>query len=203
MTRLLLAPLLSLLFFACGADTEPMDTDENAVAVTDAPITGAFAPANEAFEAGDGPARIGGMLMQQFESVSDPSTGLLDETASRNFVAVATKLADKYPDDTLAALPLYRAAEVVRALNDPKRAAKLYEQIHTNYPEWSKAAESLFMLAFTYDEDLGNLEAAKATYEKFLAMYPDNVFAEATPMLIANLGKSDEEILRQLEEQGQ
>lgn len=199
MKQLLTAILLTALFFACGADTNTVAADQTA----DEVITGPFAPANDALAAGEQVAKVGGMLMQQFESVSDPATGLLNEKASRNFVSVATKLADKFPKDTLAALPLYRAAEVVRALNDPKRAAAIYEQIHTNYPTWSKAPESLFMLAFTYDEDLGNLEAAKATYEKFLAMYPTNVFAEATPMLIENLGKSDEEILRQLEEKGQ
>lgn len=199
MKQLFTAILLTTLFFACGADTDTVDSNK-AETTTDEIITGTFAPANDALEAGGNAAKVGGMLMQQFNSVSDPATGLLDEKASRDFVSVATKLANKFPEDTLAALPFYRAAEVVRALNEPKRAAAIYEQIHTNYPNWSKAPESLFMLAFTYDEDLGNLEAAKATYQKFLKMYPTNVFAEATPMLIENLGKSDEEILRQLEE---
>lgn len=143
------------------------------------------------------------MLMQKFDAVSDATSGVLNQAESREFVRIATEMANKFPQDTLAALPLYRAAEVVRALNDPKRAAAIYEQVHTSYPTFSKAPEALFMLGFTYDEDLGNLEAAKSTYEKFLKMYPDNVFAEATPMLIENLGKSDEEILQQLERKQQ
>lgn len=192
---------LALFLSACGGnDTATVDA-EMKEEIAPAAESVAFKPAAEALANGENAARVGGMLMQKFDAVSNASTGTLNPTESREFVRVATELADKYPNDTLAALPLYRAAEVVRALNDPKRAAAIYKQVHDTYPTFSKAPEALFMLAFTYDEDLGNLEAAKATYEKFLKLYPDNVFAEATPMLIQNLGKSDEEILRQLEEQ--
>lgn len=190
--------LLVAVLFSCGPDAET--TEDNAA---DTAVTSAFAPAKAALDAGGNAATVGGLLMQKFTAVSDAQTNLLDEKASRDFVAIATELADKYPDDTLAALPYYRAAEVVRALNEPKRAAVIYEAIHTKYPTWSKAPEALFMLGFTYDEDLGNLEAAKTTYERFLALYPDNVFAESTPMLLNNLGKSDEEMLRQLEQTAQ
>jgi TolA-binding protein len=100
----------------------------------------------------------------------------------------------------MAALPLYRAAEVVRAMNNAVRAASFYEMTHKNYPSFSKAGEALFMLGFTYDEDLNNEAKAKETYELFLQQYPDHPFADDTQILINNLGKTDEEILRELEE---
>jgi tetratricopeptide (TPR) repeat protein len=186
---------LSLFLVACGG------ADTTATAVEEAPrvITGAFAPAAQALDKGASAAEVGGLLMQKFSSISDEATGALNMEESRNFAETAQRLADKYPADTLAALPLYRAAEVVRAMNDPKRAAMIYEQIHNNYPTFSKAPEALFMLGFTYDEDLNSLDKAKEIYEKFLKLYPENVFAKATPMLLENLGKTDEEILKNLE----
>lgn len=189
-----LALLASLFFAACG------NSDQETVL---APVTGAFSPAYEAFQRDASAAEVGGLLMQRFSAISDEATGALNQTESKNFVAIAEALADKYPNDTLAALPLYRAAEVVRAMNDPKKAAAIYERIHNDYTSFSKAPEALFMLAFTYDENLNDLEAARETYERFLRLYPNNVFAESTPMLLENLGKSDEEILRQLEAQQQ
>lgn len=187
----------SLFMVSCGTGEDTGSDKE--VMVT--PITGAFGPAYEALQRDASAAEVGGLLMQRFSAISDEATGALNPTESKNFVTIAEALADKNPNDTLAALPLYKAAEVVRAMNDPKKATLIYERIHNDYTSFSKAPEALFMLAFTYDENLNDLEAAKATYEKFLRLYPDNVFAESTPMLLENLGKSDEEILRQLEEQ--
>lgn len=185
-----------LLLAACGSNNETVET-----AVTpETPVAEAFEPAAAALKNNEGPAKIGGLLMQRFNAVSDAQTGALDMKASKSFVDLAEQLAQKHPNDTLAALPLYRAAEVVRAMNDPKRAAAIYEQVHQSYPTFSKAAESLFMLAFTYDEDLNDMGKAKETYEKFLKLYPDNSFADDTKMLLENLGKSDEEILKELEE---
>jgi TolA-binding protein len=112
---------------------------------------------------------------------------------------MATQLADKYPNDTLAAMPLYRAAEVVRALNDPKQTAAIYQKVYNSYPTFSKAPEALFMLGFTFDEDLGDLEKARSTYNDFLFKFPNHSFADDTQMLLENLGNTDEEILKELE----
>lgn len=185
------------MFASCGQDTPTGESAETAGEVTIQ--SAAFKPVAEALEADGSAAKIGGLLMQSFPSVSDES-GVLNPVNSKDFVDLSVQLADKYPKDTLVALPLYKAAELARSLNDPKLAAILYERVHDDYSGFSKAPEALFMAAFTYDEHLNSLDKARETYEKFLKMYPDNVFAKDTPMLLENLGKSDEEILRQLEE---
>jgi len=201
--RHVITPLLfffCLLMTACGGNVDSAAA-ETPPATEPAPtIAPAFEPAAEALANGEGVAKTGSLMMQRFNAVSDAKTGALDMEASKSFVYLAEQLANKFPKDTLAALPLYRAAEVVRAMNDPKKAAAIYERVHNSYPNFSKAAESLFMLAFTYDEDLNNMDKAKTTYEKFLKLYPTNSFADDTQMLLSNLGKSDEEILKELEE---
>ncbi|MEL7161156.1 MAG: tetratricopeptide repeat protein, partial [Bacteroidota bacterium] len=78
-----------------------------------------------------------------------------------------------------------------------------YERVHKDFPNFSKAGESLFMLAFTYDEDLDDIDKARATYERFIAEYPNHGFADDAQMLIGNLGKTDEEVLRELESRNQ
>lgn len=138
-------------------------------------------------------------LMKSFEQIADPETGMLNEEAAQNYLAAAETFAQEFPTDTAAALPLYRAAEVARALGKPAKAIEIYQQIITQYPTFSKAAEAHFMLAFSYDEDMNNLESARKEYEAFIKTYPSHGFVDDAEMLLSNLGKSDEEILRELE----
>jgi TolA-binding protein len=193
-TILFLSILTAFVFTGCGGN------DQQATDDAEAPTApSVYAAAATALEAGENPTAVSKLLMDNFQAVSDPNTGSLNVRASQDFVAMATQLANKYPNDTLAAMPLYRAAEVVRAMSDPKRTAAIYQQVYNSYPSFSKAPEALFMLGFTYDEDLGDLKKAKAVYTDFLQKHPTHSFADDTQMLLENLGKSDEEILKELE----
>jgi outer membrane protein assembly factor BamD (BamD/ComL family) len=190
--------LLLVLFSACGGG-ETASTEE-ANSVTEEATSTAYLAAESALKDGKGAGEVSKLLMDNFNAVSDPNTGALNLAESREFTRLARKLAEKYPGDTTVALPFYRSAEVVRAMNDPKRAAAIYKDVASRFPNFSKAAEAMFMLAFTYDEDLKDYDSAKATYTEFLEKYPTHSFADDTEMLLKNLGKSDEEILRELEE---
>lgn len=202
MYRPLLLPtylLLALLLAACAADAPADELDTDAVATAPA-YSGNFAALAEELDAGTVSAAEGARrLLAEFPGVSDAATGALNVAVSQQFVRLSEALSARFPSDTAAALPLYKAAEVALALGEPARAAGLYDTIHRQYASFSKAPESLFMLAFTYDENLGDLERARQHYELFLQQYPDHTFADDSQMLIDNLGKSDEEILRGLE----
>jgi len=193
--------LLLTLLFACGSgETTSNETTPPAKVIT---ASTAYTAAESALKGGKGAAEVSKLMMDNFNAVSDPNTGALNMAESREFTRLARELADKFPGDTAVAMPFYRSAEVVRAMNDPKRAAAIYKDVHERFPTFSKAPEAMFMLAFTYDEDLKNFDAAKATYTEFLAKYPTHSFADDTEMLLKNLGKSDEEILKELEEKTQ
>lgn len=192
--RIIYLSLLSFAFFACGGNQTATEVAEE---------SSYFADAQAALAEGKPAGEVAGLLMANFASVSDATTGSLNMAASKEYVKAANELSDKYPTDTLAALPLYKSAEVVRAMNDSQQAAKTYQRVYDRYPTFSKAGEALFMLAFTYDEDLKDLDKAKATYEAFLKAFPTHDFADDTEMLLKNLGKSDAEILRELEQQQQ
>lgn len=56
------------------------------------------------------------------------------------------------------------------------------------------------MRAFTLDSDLKRLDEAKALYEQFVADYPDDDFVDDAHILLENLGKDDEEIIRSFTE---
>lgn len=197
----LTSPIFALslmLLSACGGgDTSTTSVEDNKT--SKAEVSTAFIAADNAMKDGKSAEEVSNLLMNNFNAVSDPNTGTLNLSASQEFARIARELADKYPADTTVAMPFYRSAEVVRAMNDPKRAATIYKDVYGRYPSFSKAGEAMFMLAFTYDEDLKDYESAKATYTEFLKNHPNHSFADDTEMLLENLGKSDEEILKDLE----
>ena len=75
-------------------------------------------------------------------------------------------------------------------------ADAIYDAIYTQYPQYEKAAQALFLKAFTYDNDLKDKGTAKALYEEFLQKFPNDDFADDTQFLLKNLGKNDEEIIK-------
>jgi TolA-binding protein len=102
------------------------------------------------------------------------------------------------PNADNAADYLHKAAETARAMRTIPKALSLYDWILDRYPNHSKAPQALFLKAFTYDNNLGDIESAREHYEAFLAKYPEDDFADDTEFLLENLGKSDEEILEAL-----
>lgn len=144
-------------------------------------------------------AQQGEQLHQQFGQLSDPESGLLNKEMASDYLAKVADLMAAAPNDTAIAIHLYRAAEVARAMNQAPLAIEYYEYIAKNFPNFSRIAETYFMRAFTYDENLKDLEQAELAYESFIQQFPDHDFADDAAILLKNLGKSDEEILRELE----
>ena len=94
---------------------------------------------------------------------------------------------------------LLRAGEMAALVNQYGKALGYYDQVLSDFPNSEKVATALFMKGYTLDDKLKNLEEAKAIYEAFLQKYPDDEFADDTKFLLENLGKSEEEIIRQFE----
>jgi hypothetical protein len=196
-SSLFFIPVLLFILSACGSNDAATAGDVTSKAATE--VNNVYKSAEDALKGGKNATEIGDLLMGSFDAVSDPNTGMLNIQASKDFAELARELSDKFPGDTMAAMSFYRSAEVVRAMNDPERAATIYRDVYDRYPSFSKAPEALFMLAFTYDEDLKDLESARVTYNDFLKSHTNHYFADDAEMLLKNLGKSDEDILKELE----
>ena len=96
---------------------------------------------------------------------------------------------------------LLRAGEMAALINQYGKALGYYEQILNEYPNSGKVATALFMKGYTLDDKLKKLDEAKVIYEEFLQKYPEDEFADDTKFLLDNLGKSEEEIIKQFESQ--
>ena len=114
----------------------------------------------------------------------------------------ATLLEKSNPDKKVDLLLM--AGALAKTIGNPNKAVQLYYNVGEKMPDHPKAPTALFMQAFIYENDLQDLEKAKAAYELFLKRYPnDPDYADDAQTALQLLGKSPEEIIRQFEQNPQ
>lgn len=129
-------------------------------------------------------------------SMYDETTHKVDFQAANDYIRMCELFALLKPQDGLSPDYLHKAGETARAIRAFPQAVDIYDRIYTQYPTYEKAAQALFLKAFTYDNDLGDKATAKVLYEEFLKKFPNDDFADDTQFLLANLGRDDEEIIK-------
>lgn len=142
-----------------------------------------------------------GILDTLLHSITDPETQRLVPNVAKQYIALTEIYAKARPDAPESPEQLYKAGEIARSISDFQKALSIYSTIENYFPQYEKAPKALFMQAFTYAEDLGDAEKARELYEAFIAKYPEDDFVDDAQILLETLGKSDEEIFQQLENQ--
>ena len=133
----------------------------------------------------------------------EPGNKGIDQSMARAYVDACEAYVLVLPDDPKAVDYLQKASEMARTLQDIEKALSLYDWIIEEYPQHPKAPQALFLKAFTFDNNLNDYDNARKYYEEFLSRYPDDDFADDTKFLLDNLGKSDEDILKTLQDKGE
>ena len=123
------------------------------------------------------------------------STNRIDYRVANDFIGLCEINALMLPKDAKSGDYLHKAGETARSLRSFPKALEIYDWIIMKYPDHPKAAQALFLKAFTYDNDLKKVDEARALYTEFLNKYPNDDFADDTKFLLENLGKDDEEII--------
>lgn len=98
---------------------------------------------------------------------------------------------------------LMQAAGLAKSIGNPNKALQLYYKVESQLPQHAQAPAALFLSGFIYENDLGDLEKAKAAYEDFIKRYPtDTSYLDDVQVSLKNLGKSAEELIREFEKKG-
>lgn len=97
----------------------------------------------------------------------------------------------------------FKAAEVFMGLRNGEEVLAMADLFMKNFPQDEKAPLSLFIKALAYDDLMGNVEMAKKTFETFLEKYPTSEYADDAQALMSQLGMTDEEKIKMLQEQNQ
>lgn len=108
---------------------------------------------------------------------------------------------NQYPKDTLSALFLFKAAEIAMNLQLGNQSINYYDRIISDFPTFYKTAECIFLKAFIYENQLGDLKNAEKYYSQFIQEYPNHPLANDAKASIKYLGKSPEELVKMFQEQ--
>ncbi|MBE0662874.1 MAG: hypothetical protein IH597_10445 [Bacteroidales bacterium] len=127
-------------------------------------------------------------------------TGMIDRVKASELVDAYEKYADANPDDTKSGEYLFRAADICMNTGYPEKAIEIYTRVFNDYTTYEKHPESLFLIAFIYENQLMNLKQAELSYRRFLELYPDHELANDAEILIQHLGKSPDEMVKEFEE---
>jgi len=124
----------------------------------------------------------------------------LNRSASTKYIDACQAHALAYPNSASSPNYLYKAAEVAKSIRSNQKALTLYDWILEEYPNYEKAPTTLFIKGFIIENELKNVELAKSVYEEFLSKHPNHDLADDVKFLLDNLGKSDEEIAKIIEQ---
>lgn len=108
--------------------------------------------------------------------------------------------ANNYQNDSLAPEYLFKAADLYRLKEKPKKALDIYQKIRSEHSDFRKAPHCLFLQGFVYENEIGNTDKAKTKYQAFIDNYPEHDLADDARFSLKNLGKSPEDIIDQFEE---
>ena len=71
------------------------------------------------------------------------------------------------------------------------------KNITDKYPNYKNYTASLYLQGFLLDNYLNDDAKAKVIYEEVIAKYPTTIYADNAKMAIRNLGKSDDELIKE------
>lgn len=126
-------------------------------------------------------------------------TEAIDKDKAIEMVRLYVSYVDNYPEDTLAAEYLFRAAEISENASQPNNAVTYLSRIEENYKDYKNYPICIFKKAYIYENHLNNLDKAREYYEKFIADYPDHELSEAANSSLMFLGMSERDLIRVLE----
>jgi TolA-binding protein len=119
---------------------------------------------------------------------------------ARGLIKSYLDYANAFPEDTMAPDYFYRAGEIAASGGSYDQAVFLFQTVSEKYPNYKYVVEALYEEAMIYDSKLpGQDPKAKLIYEDIIKRYPTHKLAADAKIAISNLGKTDEELVKEFE----
>lgn len=101
--------------------------------------------------------------------------------------------------DTLAPVFLVKAGQVAQSIRKFTQAQDFFTKCIDEFPKFKSRGAAMFLLAQLYDDPtiLNNESEARTIYHQIIREYPTSSYASDAKACIQNIGKSDEELVKE------
>ncbi len=141
--------------------------------------------------------RIMTQSIDSLESIVYVDTFLTNKTAANQLLQQYSKFAETFPGDKVKSPEyLYKAGALSRGAGLPLKAIRCYDQFLKKYADNSKSPEVCFLIAFTYDADMNDINLAKEAYQEVITRYPDDHWAFQAEQRLETIDMTDEELVQ-------
>ncbi|MBL0102760.1 MAG: tetratricopeptide repeat protein [Bacteroidetes bacterium] len=108
------------------------------------------------------------------------------------------KYTEQFPNDTMSANYYFRAADLCVGIKDYNRSVELLDKLMSKFPEHRLYSKALFLQAFVYENNIRDVEKAKAKYSEFIQKFPNSPMVEGAKGSLYQLeqGLSDEDLVK-------
>lgn len=125
----------------------------------------------------------------------------IDKAKVATLIESIDQFAKDNPKDANTPNHLELKAKYLGALGQNAEAIKVYENIYQNFKESDNSSDALFMMAFLYENNIGDKEKAKSFYQKYLNEFPTKEFAKDAKFSLDNIDKTPEELMEMFNQQ--
>lgn len=133
------------------------------------------------------------------QSLFNSNDKMFNDSIAAAVIVAYDEYASLFPDDPETPDYLFKAGEVSLGLGKPVKSMSYFKKVYDLYPDFERAAYSLFLQAYVLDNHLNDDQHAGEVYTSFIKKYPDHPMAKDAEFSIQNLGKSDEELIKEFE----
>lgn len=100
---------------------------------------------------------------------------------------------ESFPQDSRGDDVLRDLGRLYRQQGEMETAIDYYRRLLREHPDSDYGAEAQFMVAFIYEEHLGDLDQARAGYARVIEDFPGTELALSAERLLPHVGKNPEE----------
>jgi TolA-binding protein len=127
------------------------------------------------------------------------TSGTIDKQKAEKMITLYSDFSERFPEDTISALYLFKAAEISMNISKNVEAIELYDKVIAKYPKYSKTPDALFLQGFILENNMRNVPKAKEKYLEFMTKFPKNELASQVKFSLDNLGKTPEQIIEEFQ----
>jgi len=135
--------------------------------------------------------------IDSLETIVYKDTFGTNKEAANQLLQQYSKFAETFPGDKEKSPEfLYKAGALSRGAGLPLKAIRCYDQFLKKYPANDKSSEVSFLIAFTYDADMNEINLAKEAYQDVVMQYPGDHWALQATQRLKTIDMSDEELVQ-------